>query len=586
MKKTIKISILTILFFIVLSIFSTSMAASANISASKTSVKVGESTNITVSINAAAWNVKVSGPNNKSIVGNSDDGENTKKTETIKYTPDKEGTYTFSLSGDVSDGSTNETTPVSGSVKITVSGATAPSNNDDQNTDKPQTKEPTFKTVNEKVYATGDINVRKSYSADSTKLGALKQGEEVTRTGIGDNGWSKVTYNGSTGYIKSSLLTAEQPKKSDDKSLKSLTVTGFEFDPVFDPEITDYSVIVGADVEKIEIKAEANDAKATVNIPEAQTLVDGDNLIKIIVTAEDQTTRTYTINATKQTEESALGLTSLKVEGYTLSPKFSPSVYEYKITIMDQNVNNLNITATSNEKNAKIETTGNTNIKNGENTIIITVKPEDGSEAVTYKIIATKNTAMVTQDNANNWILYAGIGIIVFLIILIIIVIIIAKRKAEYEEDDEEEDMDEEDYSDLYGYSSKNSARAIDTEGKEDKNFYEGLEKEHFNNENLYKEKSEVSEEVNQNNVDTFSSDLNTDNSSGYTGNKNIDYYNNEISNIFDNTENKLDKTSQDTFGYLSTDSNSTDNNEEYLSNEDNGGDNYRPRRSKGKHSK
>ena len=204
MKKTIKVLIAVIFFFIMLMIYSSVEAATASISASKTNIKAGESTNIVVSINAAAWNVKVDGPSSKNIVGNTDDGENARKSETIKYTPSKAGTYTFSISGDVSDGSTNATTKVSGSVKVVVTEVASPSNNNggNNNDQKPdQPKEPTFKAVNEKLYATGNINVRKSYSADSDKLGSLQTGDEVTRTGVGDNGWSKVTFNGGTGYI-------------------------------------------------------------------------------------------------------------------------------------------------------------------------------------------------------------------------------------------------------------------------------------------------------------------------------------------------------------------------------------------------
>ena len=36
-----------------------------------------------------------------------------------------------------------------------------------------------FKKVNDTVYSTGDINVRKSYSTDSSVVGHLKEGEEI-----------------------------------------------------------------------------------------------------------------------------------------------------------------------------------------------------------------------------------------------------------------------------------------------------------------------------------------------------------------------------------------------------------------------
>ena len=60
------------------------------------------------------------------------------------------------------------------------------------------TSEPTFKTAKDTVYATGNINIRKSYNTDSEIIGKLEIGDSISRTGIGDNGWSKVSYNGST----------------------------------------------------------------------------------------------------------------------------------------------------------------------------------------------------------------------------------------------------------------------------------------------------------------------------------------------------------------------------------------------------
>jgi|GEM_PF-414174 len=67
------------------------------------------------------------------------------------------------------------------------------------------------KELNETVYATSGVNVRKSASKDSAKLGSLAEGESVTRTGKTANGWSRVSVNGTTGYVNSNYLTTEKP---------------------------------------------------------------------------------------------------------------------------------------------------------------------------------------------------------------------------------------------------------------------------------------------------------------------------------------------------------------------------------------
>lgn len=91
----------------------------------------------------------------------------------------------------------------------------------------------TFKEVNETVYAKADVNIRKEPSSDSTKVGTLAKGKNVTRTGIGDNGWSRIIYKNETCYISTSYLTTTKPttekkkttttKKEDDKDEENNT---------------------------------------------------------------------------------------------------------------------------------------------------------------------------------------------------------------------------------------------------------------------------------------------------------------------------------------------------------------------------
>lgn len=504
MKKLIKISILSIFVFIAISIFSETYAASASISASKTNVKVGEKVTITVSMNAAAWNTNISGAASKSFAGNSDDGNNITKKERISFTPSSAGTYTFKLGGDVSDGSTNKTTNVSGSVTVTATNSSSDNNdkNNDKKNDNKDNKdnkdnndtitEPTFKSANDKVYATGDINIRKSYSADSDKIGTLKAGESVTRTGISENGWSKVSYNGGTGYIKTSLLTTEEPSKASDKALKTLEVTPEGLDPEFNPETTSYTLNVGADVEKLEIKAAPNDEKATVEITGNESLVVGDNAVKITVTAQDGTTRIYTINV-KKGEATTLGLSSLKINGYTLSPKFSSNVYEYKINVLDPNITKLDVSAIANFENAKVEVTGNTNLVKGENTITITVTSEDGKEKVIYQILVNKDSDATATTNKKDMIIYGGIVVGVILIFVIIIIVVKSRKKKKQPTNDNNVD----DYSDLYGYSSKN-VTSVRNENQND-----------MQSDNQYKEINQLQE--NTNNESEINTYQNTD---------------------------------------------------------------------------
>lgn len=63
----------------------------------------------------------------------------------------------------------------------------------------------------ETVWATEGVNVRAYADSSSDRVGSLSQGESITRTGICDNGWSRVDYNGATAYIHSDYLTTSEP---------------------------------------------------------------------------------------------------------------------------------------------------------------------------------------------------------------------------------------------------------------------------------------------------------------------------------------------------------------------------------------
>ena len=95
-----------------------------------------------------------------------------------------------------------------------------PDENDGKET-TPETTKPgsiagiTFQEANEQVTAKIETNLRTEPSSQSsdTVVVTLKNGEWVTRTGIGDNGWSRVEYNGQTLYAITSYLTTDKNYK-------------------------------------------------------------------------------------------------------------------------------------------------------------------------------------------------------------------------------------------------------------------------------------------------------------------------------------------------------------------------------------
>ncbi len=86
-------------------------------------------------------------------------------------------------------------------------------------------------------------------------------------------------------------------------------------------------------------------------------------------------------------ENANLAALRLNIEGIT--PDFDKNLQEYYITV-DNSVNNIDITAIAENRNSKINITGNKNLKEGNNTIIIKVISENNNKTKEYKIYVAK----------------------------------------------------------------------------------------------------------------------------------------------------------------------------------------------------
>lgn len=82
----------------------------------------------------------------------------------------------------------------------------------DPNVVQEEQKQMNIKAVNETVYATAGVYIRESYTTDSKVLGSLAKGSSIMRTGVCDNGWSRVLYTDKDAYIYGEYLTTEKPK--------------------------------------------------------------------------------------------------------------------------------------------------------------------------------------------------------------------------------------------------------------------------------------------------------------------------------------------------------------------------------------
>lgn len=147
-----------------------------------------------------------------------------------------------------------------------------------------------------------------------------------------DEAIAQITHQGSSAVTISSASTS-----SNNALLSSLVVSPGTLTPEFASTITEYSVIVGTDVNTLAINASTEDSGAKTSVTGNENLNMGENDVAITVTAADGMTQAmYTIKVTKQeggpsAEDAAqaLGNSQTVNEGVKLSSK------ERTITIMN-----------------------------------------------------------------------------------------------------------------------------------------------------------------------------------------------------------------------------------------------------------
>ncbi|GHT49555.1 hypothetical protein FACS189440_15510 [Bacteroidia bacterium] len=103
---------------------------------------------------------------------------------------------------------------------------------------------------------------------------------------------------------------------SDDNTLASLTVSEGKLYPAFNPNVTEYAVEVFPPVETIVVTGAANDVAAAVEGNGTHSLVTGNNAIHIIVTAENGSTQTYTVNV----ERGDVGIDNVNTPAISIYP--------------------------------------------------------------------------------------------------------------------------------------------------------------------------------------------------------------------------------------------------------------------------
>lgn len=215
----------------------------------------------------------------------------------------------------------------------------------------------------------------------------------------------KINDNSQETFSKVYIVNGKKPK-SDDATLKSVTISQGSMNPTFNKDTFEYTIFDIADtINSIKFSTECNDGACEISYEGGKsrssstgkstsiTLNQGNNDIRITVKSESgKTTNVYTFKTIRgESAYNSPNLSKLSVGIYTMEPAFVSNNYEYKITVPNKITSTAGlIEFTPVDESAKVIVDDVTELKVGENIINVVVTNVLGDDAKTYKLIITR----------------------------------------------------------------------------------------------------------------------------------------------------------------------------------------------------
>lgn len=217
-------------------------------------------------------------------------------------------------------------------------------------------------------------------------------------------------------------------RKSSINNLYSLDASIGTFDTAFDKDVTVYTLTVPYDTKEVILSGSLEDILSTVDGLFKYELTEDKTTAIITVTAEDGSTKVYTVYIVKEKPpvvptpvvyyySSNNYLKTLEAKGYEI--KFDRDILEYELNV-NNDVKSLDITAIAEDSRSRVEITGNENFKTGKNTVIISVKAENG-DVREYKLIVNRKSATTTLTEEEESGSTAEKVVIIILIVLVVL---------------------------------------------------------------------------------------------------------------------------------------------------------------------
>lgn len=240
-----------------------------------------------------------------------------------------------------------------------------------------------------------------------------------------------------TGSGSSITISIAAPKNSNN-NLSNLSIDGYDID--FASNKTSYQLTVEYEVNQINIKASTEDSTARVSGTGTKDLNLYTNTFNIVVTAENGSRKTYTIEVIRKDIDGNIKelatdntLSSITITDYNIN--FNPEILEYTILLNEAVIPEVNVLAT--DANATVTVNNPDSIKTGNNVIEISVIAENGAEQI-YKINAIYLDEVEEEkiapdskedDSLNVWLIIVIIESLLIVAAIITSIILIKKEK-------------------------------------------------------------------------------------------------------------------------------------------------------------
>lgn len=232
------------------------------------------------------------------------------------------------------------------------------------------------------------------FKAKETGIASFYLGGELF-----DNNANKIQVNNSYTNINISeesknTRTSENIKQTNNSMLKIMRLDKEGIIPEFSPDIKEYYFTTDLSTNSLNITAIPEAENSKVSIIGNENLKEGLNKILIEVTSNDNTSKSvYVINVTKTNNKDTANanLETLAIENVDLEPIFDTNILNYKVSVAND-VKSINVFAVPEKIEGKVEISGNTEIKEGDNNVTIKVIAPNGYTYKNYIINVHRRT--------------------------------------------------------------------------------------------------------------------------------------------------------------------------------------------------